>query len=55
MSETKNIMEEKEADSMEYTKESLIKDLEHKAKETQELLDGINWIIEHYKEGTLPE
>ena len=40
---------------MEYTKDSLIKDLEYKIEQIQELQKGLNWIIEHYKKGELPE
>ena len=40
---------------MEYTKESLLKDLEHKIKQIQELEKGLTWIKEHYKKGELPE
>jgi hypothetical protein len=40
---------------MEYTKESLIKDLEYKKEEIQKLEKGINWIIQNYKKGVLPD
>lgn len=40
---------------MEYTKESLIKDLEYKIEEIQKLEESLNWIIEHYKKGELPD
>ena len=39
----------------EYTKESLLNDLEGKSKDIQELKEGIDWIIEHYREGKLPD
>ena len=39
----------------EYTKESLITDLEYKIEEIQKLQKGLNWIIEHYKKGELPD
>jgi len=40
---------------MRYTKESLIKDLKHKIKQIKELEQGMQWIMEQYKKGELPE
>jgi hypothetical protein len=39
---------------MEYTKESLIKDLEFKIQRIEELKKGLSWIIEQFKKGELP-
>ena len=40
---------------MEYTKESLLNDLECKSQDILELKKGIDWIVKYYRLGKLPD
>ena len=40
---------------MRYNKKLLIKDLEHKIKQIEELEESLVWILDHYKKGELPD